>query len=97
MTGSAAAGRASEKNARNGKIIKNLFAFYDFSGKSIVSVGAGGGQFIEVARPVREIFAVDSSREVLETLEAGLSGSDLKDKFTLVHSDFDCCGQKGDP
>lgn len=79
-----------------GKILKNLFAFYDFSGKTIVSVGAGGGQFSEIARPAREVFAVDNSREALETLRAGLSGSDLKEKFTLVHSDFNDCRQKGD-
>ena len=28
-------------------MIKNLLSFYDFAGRVIISVGAGGGQFIE--------------------------------------------------
>ncbi len=78
------------------KLLGNLFDFYDFSGKTVVSVGAGGGQFIEYGRPARCLFAVDNSREALDKLEDSLSRSDLRQKFTLVLSDFDRCGQKGD-
>jgi len=78
------------------KVLGNLFDFYDFSGKTVVSVGAGGGQFIEYGRPARSVFAVDNSREALDKLEDSLSRSDLRQKFTLVLSDFNRCEQKGD-
>lgn len=36
-------------------IIKNLLEFYDFNQKVIVSVGAGGGQFVEYTEDAKNI------------------------------------------
>jgi SAM-dependent methyltransferase len=78
------------------KVIRNLLSFYDFKDKELISVGAGGGQFIEYGRTARSVIAVDNSAEALDNLRQGLAGSGLEGKFTLVHSDFQRCDVKGD-
>ncbi len=78
------------------KIISNLFEFYDFRNKTVISVGAGGGQMVEYGRPARQVYAVDNSREALAALQQKLAGSGLEDKFTLVHCDFSSCDLNAD-
>jgi hypothetical protein len=41
-------------------IIANLMAFYDFRDKTVISVGAGGGQLIEYGRTAGKIIAVEN-------------------------------------
>lgn len=69
-------------------ILNNLVDFYDFSDKTILSVGAGGGQLVDYAPNAKEIFAVDSDIDAIKRLEEVLINKGLKDKFTLVHGDF---------
>ncbi len=78
------------------KIIANLLEFYDFNNKTIVTVGAGGGQLIEYGRISKHVIAVDYDREALDKLKETLVKSCLEDKFELVHSDFNRSGVKGD-
>ncbi|MCX6555709.1 MAG: methyltransferase domain-containing protein [Candidatus Aminicenantes bacterium] len=78
------------------QLLNNLLGFYDFTGKTIVSIGAGGGQMIEYARPAKRVFAVDSSAAALDTLRLNLGKSDLAGKFAIVLSDFYRCQQTGD-
>jgi predicted RNA methylase len=78
------------------KIIDNLLAFYDFTNQTIISVGAGGGQFIEYGRHAKSVFAVDNDQEALVRLEDNLQKSQLAHKFTLIHSDFYQVNLKGD-
>jgi predicted RNA methylase len=78
------------------EIISNLSGFYNLSGKTIISVGAGGGQFIEYGRIANQVFAIDNDGSALEVLKEKLIRSGLTDKFTLVHSDFYLSGRKGD-
>lgn len=70
------------------KILENLFEFYDFNNQTIISVGAGGGQFIEYGRTSKHVIAIDNDKEALSHLESSLHKSQLLDKFTLIHSDF---------
>ena len=78
------------------QLIANLLAFYDFRDKTVLSVGAGGGQFIEYGRAARKVVAVDNSKEALAALKESLSRAGLEEKFALVHSDFLQCEEKGD-
>lgn len=78
------------------EIISNLSDFYNLSGKTIISVGAGGGQFIEYGRMANHVFAIDNDGPALEILEEKLIKSGLTDKYTLVHSDFYLTSRKGD-
>lgn len=78
------------------KIIENLFEFYDFNNQTVISVGAGGGQFIEYGHASKQVIAIDNDKESLTRLENSLQKSKLSDKFTLVNSDFYLVNKKGD-
>jgi predicted RNA methylase len=77
-------------------IITNLLSFYNFENQIIISVGAGGGQFIEYARTASKVYAIDSDIEALNSLNVSLEKANLSDKFTLIHSDFEQTNLKGD-
>lgn len=70
------------------QIVRNLLAFYDFRSRRIVSVGAGGGQFIEYGRTAGHVTAVDCAAAAIRTLEMRLKDAGLEDKFTLKVCDF---------
>ncbi len=36
-------------------IMRSIEAFYDFTGKSVIHVGAGGGQFVDYAGRARKV------------------------------------------
>ncbi len=70
------------------RMTRNLLEFFDFAGRTVVSVGAGGGQFIEYGRQAVKVIAVDQDPSALEALREKLVPAGLADKFTLTHSDF---------
>ena len=70
------------------EIIRNLLNFADFAGRSVIAVGAGGGQLIEYGRPAAKVIAVDPDPAALEPLREKLERSGLADKFTVIQSDF---------
>ncbi|WP_320053305.1 methyltransferase domain-containing protein [uncultured Acetobacteroides sp.] len=78
------------------QIVANLLSFYDFTDKTIVSVGAGGGQFIEYGRSAKKVYAVDNDKYALAKLEENLQKANLSDKFTLIHSEFEDITQTAD-
>lgn len=71
-----------------GQIVANLRAFYDVATKTVVAVGAGGGQLIEYTRPARRVVAVDREETAIDQLAARARETGLADRFTLVTSDF---------
>ena len=78
------------------KIIANLLEFYSFQNKTIITVGAGGGQLIEYGRVSKYVVAVDYDLEALGKLQVNLEKAGLDDKFELLHSDFYLSNVKGD-
>jgi 16S rRNA G966 N2-methylase RsmD len=78
------------------QMITNLLEFFDLTNKTIISVGAGGGQFIEYGRNANKIFAIDNDEPALEMLRENLINAGLTNKFTLIHSDFYLTDHKGD-
>jgi predicted RNA methylase len=78
------------------KIIDNLLKFYEFDNQIVISIGAGGGQFIEYGRNSRHVIAIDNDEVALSKLENTLQNLHLKDKFTLINSDFYEVNEKGD-
>ncbi len=69
-------------------ILENLASFYSFEGKTVISVGAGGGQLIEYGRGARSVLAVDCDPQALETLKQRLRESGLEAVFTPLLADF---------
>lgn len=78
------------------QIVSNLLSFYDFTDKTIISVGAGGGQFIEYGRNAKKVYAIDNDKNALIKLEDNLKKANLSDKFTLIHSEFENITQTAD-
>jgi predicted RNA methylase len=70
------------------QIAKNLAAFYDFGGRTVVDVGAGGGQLIDYARGARKVIAVDSDTAALARLAERVRERGWDDAFLLLDRDF---------
>jgi len=75
---------------------RNLLSFYDFSDKTVIAVGAGGGKLSEYGRTARRILAVDHDPEALKQLRENLDRLGLAHKFTLIRSDFSRLELRGD-
>ncbi|MFZ2054644.1 MAG: methyltransferase domain-containing protein [Candidatus Aminicenantales bacterium] len=78
------------------KIIQNLLAVYDSSGRTIIVVGAGSGQFIEYGRRAAQILALDSDAEAIRLLRENLKKAGLEDRVTPILGDFYESVLKGD-
>ena len=70
------------------KLVADLLAFYDFTDKTVIAVGAGGGQLVEYGRAAGKVLAVDNSAPALDKLRESLKAAGLEDKFTPVLGDF---------
>jgi hypothetical protein len=69
-------------------ILTNLTTFYRFAGKSVIHVGAGGGQLIGYAKDVRCVVAVDSDLSAVGRLHAAIGALGLQNRFTVVHGEL---------
>ena len=78
------------------KVIANLRSCYDFTDKSVVHVGAGGGQFIAYASDARHVLAVDLDAAALEHLRAAIDRLGLSDRFTVRQARFESLTDKAD-
>lgn len=70
------------------QIANTLAAFYDFGGRTVIDVGAGGGQLIDYARGARKVIAVDCDARALARLADRVRGRGLDDAFVLLNRDF---------
>jgi len=70
-------------------VIANLASFYDFRNKSVVHVGAGGGQFVGYASEARHVVAVDPDAAALGPLRAAIDKLGLGDRFTVRQALFE--------
>ncbi len=78
------------------EIVATLSAFYDFYDKTVIDVGAGGGQLVDYARPARRVIAVDRDPAALAQLAARIPASEPAGKFILVESDVLDVRARGD-
>ena len=69
-------------------MIRNLLAFYDFKDKTMVCIGAGGGQLIGYSKAPKKIIAIDQDAGALEQLRLAVARNNITDKFKLIHGDF---------
>lgn len=79
-----------------GQILKNMHDFYDFSGKNVVAVGAGGGQLAEYGRLAHKVVAVDRDAAAMEQLRAAATRLGLQERFEYWTGDFADCPCSGD-
>lgn len=69
-------------------ILTNLTTFYRFAEKSVIHVGAGGGQLIGYAKDARFVVAVDSDFSAVERLNAVIAAMGLHNRFAVVHGEL---------
>jgi len=69
-------------------MMHNLLSFYDFKDKTLVTIGAGGGQFLSCGHPARRIVAIDQDATALDQLRVSVAKSNMGDKFEFIHGDF---------
>jgi hypothetical protein len=70
------------------RIVGTLTDFYDFSDKTVVAVGAGGGQLAAYGRAARQIIAVDPDREALGRLVARASELGFPERVSPIADDW---------
>jgi len=70
------------------RVVDDLRGFHDLRGRTILSVGAGGGQFLDAYREAGKILAVDSDPAALRQLEAAVAAKGLQDRVEVVQGDF---------
>ncbi len=77
-------------------LTENLRAFHDLEGRVVLSVGAGGGQFLDLYRDAARVLAVDSDPAALRQLEAAVTARGFQDRVDLVQADFFEVARKAD-
>jgi tRNA A58 N-methylase Trm61 len=70
------------------QILSNLTSFYDFNGKRVIHVGAGGGQLIGYAAATAHVWAVDSEAEAVQALRERIGREKLSSKVDIIEGDF---------
>ena len=78
------------------QIVLELRAFCDFDDRTVIWVGAGGGQLAPYAREARAVSAIDRDQVALDRLAARLREVGLGETFTLVNGDFLDADVRGD-
>jgi hypothetical protein len=78
------------------QMIQNLRQFYDFSGKVVLAVGAGGGQLVELGRGVRKFIAIDRDPAAIRQLQARIAAQGLQNQVEIVEADFFATSLHGD-
>ena len=71
------------------QIIRNLEAFYDFSGKTVLHVGAGGGQLMGYAVNARRVLAIDDNSDAIKSLKTAIENLRLKNVSVLQRDFFE--------
>jgi len=84
-----------------GKLTENLTHFYDFTGKVVLFVGAGGRQLLDSATRARKLIAIDRDAESLRGLRGsvdvlGTKFEDVALRGDVVYFEF-CLHEMDDP
>ena len=77
-------------------IVRHLEAFYGFTGKTVLHVGAGGGQFIGYAARASRVVGVDPDAEAVDRLKAAIRTAGLQDRFHALQADLMTVTEKAD-
>jgi hypothetical protein len=69
-------------------ILEDIGSCYDFTGRSVIHVGAGGGQFIGYAERARSVLGVDPDPAAVERLKVAVRERGLADRFRVLQGDI---------
>jgi hypothetical protein len=77
-------------------ILRDLESCYDFTRKSVIHVGAGGGQLIGYAGRTRNVLGVDPDTAAVERLKAAIRERGLEKRFRVLQSDVQSVSVRAD-
>lgn len=77
-------------------VLRNIESCYDFTGKSVIHVGAGGGQLIGYAARTRKVLGVDPDPIAVEQLKQVVRARGLQDRFSARRGDILTVGERAD-
>jgi ubiquinone/menaquinone biosynthesis C-methylase UbiE len=77
-------------------ILQNLESSYDFTGRSVIHVGAGGGQCIGYAGKAHSVLGVDHDAVAVERLKAAIRERGIEDRFRVLQADVQSVSARAD-
>jgi hypothetical protein len=77
-------------------VIRNIESCYDFSGKSVIHVGAGGGQFVSYAARTRKVLGVDHDPVAVEQLKQVVRARGWRDRYSTLRGDIMTVEERAD-
>jgi hypothetical protein len=77
-------------------IMRDLESCYDFTNRSVIHVGAGGGQLIGYAGKARDVLGVDPDTAAVERLKAAIRERDLENRFHVLRRDVQSVSARAD-
>ncbi len=77
-------------------ILRNLESCYDFADKSVIHVGAGGGQFVGYAVRARKVLGVDPDAAAVERLKLAIREQGLESRFSALRGDILTVAERAD-
>jgi hypothetical protein len=78
------------------ELTENLVSFYDFRGKIVLFVGAGGRQLLNPSVGTKKLIAIDQEVESLKELKANIVAQGWQDSTEVVASSFEDVALTGD-
>jgi len=70
------------------KLMAQLRAFYDFTGKTVLFVGAGGGQLLDPAVKPKKLIAIDSDSNALAETQKRVAAKGMQEYVDIVCAEF---------
>ncbi len=71
------------------RLIAQRRSFYDFTAKTVLFVGAGGGQLLDPTVKAKKLIAIDPSKEALGELERSVAAKGMQDVVEVVCAKFE--------
>ncbi len=78
------------------KLSRDLHRFYDFEGKAVLFIGAGGRQLLDLSTPVKKLIAIDKNHEALRELKNNVAARNLQSSIEVIALDFEEVTCRGD-
>jgi ubiquinone/menaquinone biosynthesis C-methylase UbiE len=77
-------------------VLRNIESCHDFTGKSVIHVGAGGGQLVRYAGKTRKVLGVDPDPAAVERLKQAIRKQGLENRFSVLRGDILTVGERAD-
>jgi len=78
------------------QLTENLSRFYDFAGKVVLYVGAGGRQLLSLSIRTKKVLAIDHNVASLRELEANRAAKGKQGSIEVLAASFESVTKVGD-